>query len=71
MDDVLSWMPREDSERKVFDWWNSYWEANLNLVAAMNVEGEKEEEINLGQGRSETKTRTPSRLLILKRKAAN
>jgi hypothetical protein len=52
----LSWLARPDSERKVFDWWNPYWAANLELVRTINTR----------QGATETGE--GSLLVVLKRK---
>jgi hypothetical protein len=38
VNDPLSWLPRQGSPRKIFDWWKEYWTANLELVNTVNIE---------------------------------
>jgi 4-amino-4-deoxy-L-arabinose transferase-like glycosyltransferase len=38
IDDDLSWLPRSGSGRKIFDWWQEYWAANMDLVLTLEVE---------------------------------
>jgi 4-amino-4-deoxy-L-arabinose transferase-like glycosyltransferase len=42
--DPLSWMPRPNTEHRIFDWVLEYWKAHYELVATIDTSGEKEEE---------------------------
>jgi hypothetical protein len=47
VDDDLSWLPRSGSGRKIFDWWQEYWVANMDLVLTVEVEEGQERETDL------------------------
>ena len=57
--DDLSWLPHRSSERKIFEWWDQYWAANLDLVNTVKI----------AQMGDENNPVPPERyLLVLKRK---
>jgi len=35
---ALSWAPNPDSDKGIFDWWQRYWKARLDLEETLNVE---------------------------------
>ena len=61
----FSWLTRPESERKIFDWWQTYWSQNLELVQTITTrEGEEE----LSEKTPEGAGRSGNVLLVLKRK---
>jgi hypothetical protein len=44
VDDDYSWLPRENSQHRLDDWWKAYWRANLDLVMTIPVEYSREPE---------------------------
>jgi len=42
VDDDYSWLPRPDSEQKIFDWWKGYWAGDLDLVNTIPVQEDLE-----------------------------
>ena len=69
VDDDFSWLPRPNSERKVFDWWQNYWAKNLDLVTTLEFEEGLErgaEADSVARRRGTTATR--NHILILKRR---
>lgn len=38
VDDQFSWLPRPNSPQRIFEWWRSYWAAELDLVLTVEVE---------------------------------
>ena len=61
----FSWLTRADSEKKIFDWWQTYWSQNLELVQTITTrEGEEE----LSEKTPEAAGKSGNFLLVLKRK---
>jgi len=71
VDDQYSWVTRPDSELRIFDWWQQYWAANLELVSVVSIDSTREAETIPGVTERETDTTapsTPKQLLLFKRK---
>lgn len=61
----FSWLTRPNSERKIFDWWQTYWSQNLELVKTITTREGAEE---LSEMTPEAAGRSGNFLLVLKRK---
>ncbi len=66
VDDPLSWLARRGSVRKIFEWWNAYWAANLDLVRTIEVEEGPLRETDLDQ--PPDKEQPLKHILIFKRR---
>jgi hypothetical protein len=70
VDDRSSWLPEAHSDRRIVDWWNAYWPANMDVVLTRAIQGEAE---LIPQTSPEPKPpdRPPERrfLIVLKRKS--
>jgi len=70
VDDDYSWLPRPNSERKLFDWWPDYWAKNLDLVRTIEFEEglERMADADNPAKRSTASAATRNHILILKRR---
>jgi hypothetical protein len=66
IDDELSWLPRGGSERKIVDWWNDYWAANMDLALTLQIEEGRERTADLD--RSAKDAPVEKHILIFKRR---
>ena len=66
VDDQFSWLVRPGSARKIFEWWNAYWAANLDLVRTIEVEEGHERGTDMDKPAQEAPTL--SHILIFKRR---
>ena len=39
VDENTSWLPWPNADRRIFEWWKSYWANNLDLVKTIPIEG--------------------------------
>lgn len=60
-----SWLRRPESEKKIFDWWQTYWSKNLELVQTITTSQGAEE---LSEKTPEVAGKSGNLLLVLKRK---
>jgi hypothetical protein len=69
VDDDFSWLPRPNSERKVFEWWQNYWAKNLDLVMTLEFEEGLERGADAdSMARRRAARATRNHILILKRR---
>lgn len=61
----FSWLARAESEKKIFDWWQTYWSQNLELVQTITTRQGEEE---ISDKTPEAAGRSGNYLLVLKRK---
>ena len=61
----FSWLTRQESEMKIFTWWQTYWRQNLELVQTITTRQGAEE---LSDKTPETAGKSGNFLLVLKRK---
>ena len=66
VDDEHSWLPRSGSERKVVDWWQEYWAANMDPVLTLELEEGEEPEAD--QDRPAKDAPPVKHILIFKRR---
>jgi hypothetical protein len=78
VDDKFSWLPKEESDRKILDWWQNYWPAQFDIVSTTTIEGRKRGEKigdsgstvagNESTARSILSPAEPGHLLLFKRR---
>jgi hypothetical protein len=71
VNDSLSWLARENSQRRIFTWWENYWTTHYEVIRSQSVITQAPDEMeNLPTEPTEDpKPQKNSSLLILKRKA--
>ena len=68
--DPLSWLELPDSDRHIFEWWETYWAANYDLIRSVNIFPTKKEAVVApGKLAEEAEPQASGRFLILKRKS--
>lgn len=67
-DDNFSWLTRPDSDRRILDWWDKYWPANLDLVKDVKIE-EPSSEVEAFNRSSLPQVGGSKHLLLFKRHA--
>lgn len=63
----FSWLMRSESEKTIFNWWETYWSQNLELVKTITTRQNADE---LSESSPDAAGRSGNMLLILKRKDA-
>jgi 4-amino-4-deoxy-L-arabinose transferase-like glycosyltransferase len=62
-----SWLMRNESEKKIFEWWEGYWGRNLDLVKTITT---RQDAAELSETNPEAAGQSGNMLLLLKRKDA-
>jgi hypothetical protein len=72
VDDNFSWLPRPNSNRKIFEWWQTYWPANFEIVKTIKIEEGRPKTAGFYFSRAadEERPTVPKNILLFKRKLA-
>jgi hypothetical protein len=66
VDDGFSWLTRDGSEQRIFEWWKEYWAANLDLAMTLGVEEGQERGTDMVK--PATDVPTVKHILVFKRR---
>ena len=56
--DDYSWLPRPNSQRRIFEWWEQYWAGKLDLVKTVDVTNGREVELGARPDSRDAQSRT-------------